>query len=31
MPWVMFLEMEGYVEGSFLERNTWQSLLEAKP
>jgi uncharacterized protein (DUF169 family) len=30
MPWDMFLEMEGNVEGSFLERHTWQSLLEAK-
>jgi len=31
MPWVMFLEMDSNVEGSFLERNTWQSLLETKP
>jgi len=30
MPWEMFLEMEGNVEGSFLERKTWQSLLEPK-
>jgi uncharacterized protein (DUF169 family) len=26
MPWKMFLEMESNVEGSFLERLTWQSL-----
>ncbi len=26
MPWKMFLEMENNVEGSFLERPTWQSL-----
>ncbi|MEN6440609.1 MAG: DUF169 domain-containing protein [Syntrophobacter sp.] len=30
MPWEMFLEMEGNVEGSFLEKNTWCSLLGAK-
>ena len=30
MPWKMFLEMEGKVEGSFLERHTWQSLLESR-
>ncbi len=30
MPWEMFLEMEGSVEGSFLERHTWQSLQESK-
>lgn len=28
MPWEMFLEMEGNVEGSFLEGHTWQSLRE---
>jgi uncharacterized protein (DUF169 family) len=31
MPWKMFLEMESNVEGSFLERPTWQSLQESKP
>ncbi len=30
MPWEMFLEMEGNVAGSFLEKHTWQSLLEGK-
>ncbi|MEN6320333.1 MAG: DUF169 domain-containing protein [Syntrophaceae bacterium] len=30
MPWGMFLEMEDNVEGSFLERNPWQSLLDPK-
>ncbi|MDK2956701.1 MAG: hypothetical protein PWQ57_2197 [Desulfovibrionales bacterium] len=30
MPWKLFLEMESNVEGSFLERPTWQSLLESK-
>jgi hypothetical protein len=31
IPWKMFLEMESYVEGSFLERPRWLSLLESKP
>ena len=31
MPWKMYLEMESNVEGSFLERPTWQSLQESKP
>lgn len=31
MPWEMFLEMESNVEGSFLERHTWQSLQGSKP
>jgi len=31
MPWEMFLEMEGNVDGSFLERHTWRSLLASKP
>ena len=31
MPWKMFLEMESNVEGSFLERPTWQTLKESKP
>ena len=31
VPWKMFLEMESNVEGSFLERPTWQSLKESKP
>jgi len=26
VPWPMFLEMEGHVEGSFLERPTWKGL-----
>jgi hypothetical protein len=30
IPWKMFLEMENNVEGSFLEKNPWLSLLEAK-
>ena len=30
MPWELFLEMEGNVEGSFLERHTWLSLQESK-
>ena len=25
-PWPLFLEMEGNVEGSFLDRMTWRSL-----
>jgi uncharacterized protein (DUF169 family) len=28
MPWKMFLEMEGHVEGSFLQKHTWRSLRE---
>lgn len=31
MPWEMFLEMEGNVEGSFLERNAWRSLRASRP
>lgn len=31
MPWEMFLEMEGNVEGSFLGRPTWRSLVDSKP
>ncbi|MFZ7126028.1 MAG: DUF169 domain-containing protein [Desulfobacterales bacterium] len=30
MPWEMFLEMESHVEGSFLERHVWHSLMESK-
>lgn len=30
IPWEMFLEMEGNVEGSFLEKHTWLSLKESK-
>lgn len=30
VPWEMFLEMEGNVEGSFLERHTWKSLREPR-
>ena len=30
MPWKMFLEMENNVEGSFLQKNPWLSLLEGK-
>jgi len=26
LPWKMFLELENQVDGSFLEKNTWQSL-----
>jgi hypothetical protein len=26
VPWKMFLEMEGYVDGSFLQRRTWKIL-----
>jgi hypothetical protein len=26
VPWRMFLEMEGNVEGSFLQRRTWKAL-----
>ncbi|TYT75482.1 DUF169 domain-containing protein [Desulfobotulus mexicanus] len=29
LPWTMFLEMEKKVPGSFLEKPTWQSLLES--
>lgn len=29
MPWDFFLEMEGNVGGSFLERHTWQALQES--
>jgi len=28
MPWKLFLDMEEQVEGSFLQRDTWKSLLE---
>ena len=28
MPWQLFVEMENNVDGSFLQRHTWQSLLE---
>jgi uncharacterized protein (DUF169 family) len=27
MPWELFVEMEGNVEGSFLERHTWKSIV----
>lgn len=30
VAWEMFLEMEGNVEGSFLEKHTWLSLQESK-
>jgi hypothetical protein len=30
VPLAMFEEMERNVAGSFLERHTWQTLLEAK-
>ncbi len=30
MPWELFREMEGKVEGSFLEKHTWRSLMEAR-
>ena len=30
MPFALFTEMEGNVEGSFLQRHTWQELLSAK-
>jgi hypothetical protein len=30
MPWKMFLDMERNVEGSFLDRPTWQSLQKSK-
>lgn len=30
MPFALFGEMEANVEGSFLQRHTWQSLLQAK-
>ena len=29
MPWPLFLKLEGNVEGSFLQRETWHSLNEA--
>jgi len=29
-PWPMFLEMEKNVEGSFLNRMTWKSLVKPK-
>ena len=29
-PWPLFREMEGNVEGSFLQRETWRSLQESK-
>lgn len=28
LPWKMFLELENQVDGSFLEKNTWQSLIK---
>jgi len=28
VPWKMFEEMEGHVEGSFLKKNTWRKLSE---
>lgn len=28
MPWTLFQEMEAHVDGSFLQRPTWQSLVE---
>lgn len=31
IPWKMFLEMESNVDGSFLQRPTWQSLQEFRP
>ncbi|MFO7706882.1 MAG: DUF169 domain-containing protein [Desulfobacterales bacterium] len=31
MPWEMFLEMESNVEGSFLEKHTWRSLVGSRP
>jgi len=31
MPWELFLEMEGDVAGSFLEKHTWRSLQAPKP
>ena len=30
MPFTLFREMEANVEGSFLQRHTWQELLAAK-
>ena len=30
MPFTLFQEMEANVEGSFLQRHTWQALLAAK-
>jgi hypothetical protein len=30
MPFALFREMEANVEGSFLQRHTWQELLKAK-
>lgn len=30
MPWEMYLEMEGNVEGSFLEKHTWKALMESR-
>ena len=30
MPWTLFQEMEAHVDGSFLGRPTWQSLLESR-
>jgi hypothetical protein len=29
-PWPLFQEMEANVEGSFLQRETWQALLQSK-
>jgi uncharacterized protein (DUF169 family) len=30
-PWPLFLEMESNIEGSFVDRETWRSLLGKKP
>jgi hypothetical protein len=30
MPWPLFIEMESNVEGSFLHRGTWRSLMQSK-
>ncbi len=30
VPWKMFLEMEANVDGSFLQRSTWQYLMDTK-
>jgi len=31
VPFKMFHEMEGHVDGSFLERAVWKKLAESKP